>query len=146
MYKQPFAITYLGVSLMVIYLPIAYLKDCICNTLDINLLKRLCGGRATPDFGSGSSAGLDIPLRINEFNCSPEADFRSSDEHLSEREEGWPLLLKSEEDETRLIGKSRNLNAWETAKCSLVLAPLWFMTEVTNIITHIKIIQIVVSC
>ncbi|GMP89616.1 hypothetical protein CsSME_00041109 [Camellia sinensis var. sinensis] len=32
-YKQPFAVTYLGVSLMVVYLLIAFIKDWICSII-----------------------------------------------------------------------------------------------------------------
>ncbi|ONI34459.1 hypothetical protein PRUPE_1G483500 [Prunus persica] len=32
-YKQPFAVTYLGASLMVVYIPIAFIKDWLCNLL-----------------------------------------------------------------------------------------------------------------
>ncbi|KAF8009048.1 hypothetical protein BT93_J0130 [Corymbia citriodora subsp. variegata] len=32
-YKEPFVVTYLGASLMVVYLPIAFLKDWICQLL-----------------------------------------------------------------------------------------------------------------
>ncbi|KAK4401289.1 putative transporter [Sesamum angolense] len=58
-YKQPFAVTYLGASLMVIYLPIAFFKDWICN-----FLKR----RSRESGQSGSNdpyPGLGSPLRGN---------------------------------------------------------------------------------
>ncbi|KAL5785915.1 hypothetical protein ACOSQ2_008307 [Xanthoceras sorbifolium] len=128
-YRQPFALTYLGLSLMVIYLPIAFLKDWMCNILlDGKIFKNLFSDRSA----TSSSYGLDIPLRINESHHSRETNLRSSlisEKDLSEREEGWPLISKGEEDEPHLIDKGGDLNSWEIAKCSLYLTPIWFITE-----------------
>ncbi|KAK2658734.1 hypothetical protein Ddye_005267 [Dipteronia dyeriana] len=100
-YRQPFALTYLGVIFSLTNLPL--------------------------------SCGLDIPLRVNESHHSPETDLRSgtliADKDLSEREEGWPLISKSEEDEPHLIDKGGDRCPWEIAKSSLYLTPIWFITE-----------------
>ncbi|KAJ8526594.1 hypothetical protein K7X08_029071 [Anisodus acutangulus] len=40
-YKQPFAVTYLGISLMAIFLPIAVCKDWLCSLLE--KVHHLCG-------------------------------------------------------------------------------------------------------
>ncbi|KAK3210722.1 hypothetical protein Dsin_015428 [Dipteronia sinensis] len=129
-YRQPFALTYLGVSLMVIYLPISLLKDWICNVIDVNILKNIFTNKYAT---TSSSSGLDIPLRVNDSHHSPETDLRSgtviADKDLSEREEGWPLISKSEEDEPHLIDKGGDLCSWEIAKSSLYLTPVWFITE-----------------
>lgn len=127
-YRQPFALTYLGVSLMVIYLPIALLRDCFCSLLDKNMFKNLFGNLSL----TSTSTALHIPLRINELNNSLETDLRSSlisDKDLSEREEGWPLIAKSDEDEPRVLQQRSELNSWAIAKCSLYLTPIWFITE-----------------
>ncbi|OMO90651.1 Drug/metabolite transporter [Corchorus olitorius] len=120
-YKQPFALTYLGVSLMVVYLPLAVLKDWICN-----LFRKLYGGSSVIT----SSIGVDIPLKNNEL---PQADLRScliTDKDLSEREEGQPLNSSiDEKDEPLLTKYGGGLSSWEIAKCSLYLTPIWFMTE-----------------
>ena len=127
-YKQPFALTYLGVSLMVVYLPIAVLKDWICRRLDLNSFKSLCNGSTI----AKSSAGLDIPLRINEICPSSETDTESSlntDMDLSENEDGW-LIITNMEDEVGFLEKNHELSSWEIAKCGFYLAPIWFITEV----------------
>ena len=127
-YKQPFALTYLGVSLMAVYLPIAILKDWICSRLDINSFKNLWNGSTFVK----SSAGLDIPLRINEIHSSSETDTESgldTDMDLSENEDGW-LIITSMADDVHLREKSRELSSWEIAKCGFYLAPIWFITEV----------------
>lgn len=127
-YRQPFALTYLGVSLMVIYLPIALLRDCFCSFLDKNMFKNLFGNLSL----TSTSNALHIPLRINELNNSLETDLRSSlisGKDLSEREEGWPLIAKSDEDEPCVLEQRSELNSWAIAKCSLYLTPIWFITE-----------------
>ncbi|KAH9798717.1 EamA domain-containing protein [Citrus sinensis] len=127
-YRQPFALTYLGVSLMVIYLPVALLRDCFCSLLDKNIFKNLFGNRSL----TSTSTGLDIPLKSNELNNSLETDLRSSlmmDKDLSEREEGWPLIAKSDKDEPHVLEQRSELSSWAIAKCSLYLTPIWFITE-----------------
>ncbi|GKV03121.1 hypothetical protein SLEP1_g15484 [Rubroshorea leprosula] len=119
-YNQPFALTYLGVSLMVVYLPIAVLKDWICSLFN--------GYSAL----GGTSAGLDVPLRINELQYNTEADLGSclvTDKDLSEREEGQPFNASGEKDEPNLSKLAGELNSWGVVKCSLYLAPIWFITE-----------------
>ncbi|GLT29585.1 hypothetical protein SLA2020_237520 [Shorea laevis] len=118
-YKQPFAITYLGVSLMVVYLPIAFLKDWICSLFD-------------GDSASGTSIGLDIPPRINELQYDPEADMRSclmTYKDLGEREERQPLSTIDQKDEPHLPEHGGELSSWGVVKCSLYLSPIWFITE-----------------
>ncbi|PQQ20996.1 putative vacuolar membrane protein YML018C-like [Prunus yedoensis var. nudiflora] len=79
-----------------------------------------------------TSVGLDIPLIINEMHHSPETEVTScpvTDKDLSNREEGRPLIAKSEEDESHLLEQSDQLSPWEIAKCGLILTPIWFLTE-----------------
>ncbi|CAL2233545.1 unnamed protein product [Prunus armeniaca] len=127
-YKQPFALTYLGVSLMVVYLPIAALKHWICSLLKPNLVDNFYNNESA----MSTSVGLDIPLIINEMHHSPETDVTScpvTDKDLSNAEEGRPLIAKSEEHESHLLEQSDQLSPWEIAKCGLILTPIWFLTE-----------------
>ncbi|XP_075652604.1 putative transporter C405.03c isoform X4 [Castanea sativa] len=125
-YKQPFAITYLGVSLMVVYLPIAALKDWVCSLMNAYLYKDLCVDSNV----ISTSTGLNTPLRINEMHHGPETENGLvTDKDLSEREEGWPLIAKNEEDESHLLEQSCELSSWDIAKCGLYLFPIWFATE-----------------
>jgi solute carrier family 35 protein F5 len=113
---------------MVVYLPIAALREWIYSLLIANSYKKLCNGWNVVD----PSTGLDTPLIINEMHHRPEnGNVIVTDKDLSEREEGWPLVAMSEEDEPHLLAQSRELNSWDIAKCSLYLTPIWFATEVT---------------
>ncbi|KAG6770838.1 hypothetical protein POTOM_026537 [Populus tomentosa] len=128
-YKQPFAITYLGVSLMVVYLPIALVRDWFCSLFHSGLSMHLYSGNSV----IASTIGLNIPpLRINDMNDELESDLRGcliTDKDIGEEGEGWPLNVKDEEDEPNLLQQNYELCPWEICKCSLYLAPIWFITE-----------------
>lgn len=107
---------------MVVYLPIAFIKDWICNSLDANLFRNLC---------DRSSVISDIPP---ELPPSAEADLRScliTVKDLNEREEGQSINSSNKKDEPRLRELGGRLSSWEIVKCSLYLTPIWFITEVT---------------
>ncbi|GAB4854713.1 hypothetical protein Ancab_023298 [Ancistrocladus abbreviatus] len=129
-YKQPFALTYLGVSLMVIYLPIAAVKDYIFNFWTPNSDK-CCKRR----FLQSSLRRLWSCPRTSEINDNLEADITTSlinDVVLNEAEEGRPSKNKNEEDEPQLLKESCVLETWEIAKCSFYLTPIWFLTEYSS--------------
>ncbi|XP_058111555.1 uncharacterized transporter C405.03c-like [Magnolia sinica] len=126
-YQHPFALTYIGASLMAVYLPIATLKDWIYN-----FLSRRSSEDHIANAVMWSSIGLDSPLRINGMHHSLETEMRScltTDMDLSEREEGQPLIEKSSEDESGLLKQGHEVSSWEIAKCSFCIAPIWFATE-----------------
>ncbi|KAF6137900.1 hypothetical protein GIB67_014029 [Kingdonia uniflora] len=117
-YKQPFVLTYLGISLLVIYLPIAALKDWIY---------RFLATKSFTDLFRNSSVELDTPLITNRMHPSLEL---ISDINLSRNEEGlWPLLDKNGEGEKDLSMQNWELSSWEIAKRGFLIAPVWFTTE-----------------
>lgn len=128
-YKQPFALTYLGVSLMVVYLPIALIKDWFCSLFQTNLVMNFYNG----DSITSSSTELDMPLRINDMHQGQETDqsccLITDKDHLSEREEGWPVIETKGEEEPPLLERNCEPSSWEVAKYGLYLAPIWFTTE-----------------
>lgn len=121
-YKQPFALTYLGISLLVIFLPIAVLKDWICSFLATCSLKEVIDANLVL-----RSSELDTPL----MHHSLETEMRSCliDMDLNRREVGTPLLAKSVEDEYYVPKQNTELSSWNIAKRSFFIAPLWFTTE-----------------
>ncbi|KAG8656795.1 thiamine-repressible mitochondrial transport protein THI74 isoform X2 [Manihot esculenta] len=141
-YKQPFALTYLGVSLMVVYLPIAFIKDWFCSLFHIYLLNDIGNGSSV----ACSSTGLDVPLTINDMYQVPETEASCclvTDKDLREREEGWPVLVRKGEEEPPSPGQNCKLNSLEVAKCSLCLAPIWFVTE--DSINVAKLVAVFIS-
>ncbi|KAI3996635.1 hypothetical protein MKX01_009467 [Papaver californicum] len=114
-YKHPFAITYLGASLLAIYLPIAILKDWICNKFS---LKKLLNSSSTIT----SLVALDTPMRVTGL----ETEMRScllADMELGKRKEGLVPLLVKESDGDDCDGgiEKSELQTWEVAKCSFLL-------------------------
>ncbi|KAK9682905.1 hypothetical protein RND81_10G105700 [Saponaria officinalis] len=99
-YRQPFAITYLGVSLMVIYLPIAALKDLLCSW-----------------FG---------PNSVDQFDDSNSLQTYTQ---CCLIEEQWMVINKDEEHGIHMIPRGSELDLWKTAKYSPYLMPIWFFTE-----------------
>lgn len=128
-YRQPFALTYLWISLMVVYLPISILRDFIYKLLDRKWNKDIYDNNSL----STSLAELNIPLRVNETQDDSEAALKSylmTDMSFSETEAGLPLLFKDKENEFHNLEETRELSLKEIVTCSLYLAPVWFITEV----------------
>lgn len=126
-YKQPFAITYLGASLLVIYLPVAFLKDWMCD-----FLKRR-PGRTDKNTGNESYMRQSSPLKhtvqkVFEIEIQKSMDRKDSEENISAEEEGKPLVAKCNGNSDDLKnGKERT--TWQIARYGFFLAPLWFITE-----------------
>lgn len=131
-YKQPFAVTYLGASLMVVYLPIALIKDWICNLLKTRSSKI---GKNTDSIMDESSCILNSPLKYIEGQKAFEMEFqgnftrKDSEEDFSAQEDGRPLVPKLKED-TDMLKQDKALTTREIALCGFYIAPIWFITEV----------------
>ncbi|KAK7849861.1 putative vacuolar membrane protein [Quercus suber] len=129
-YKQPFAVTYLGASLMVVYLPIAFLKDWLCNFLKHRSSKSGKNAESVAEF----SAGLNSPVKYNGGQKSYELELptiltrKDSEADLSPHAEGRPLVAK-QKDEAHILKQNRELTAREIATYGFYIAPIWFITE-----------------
>ncbi|KAH9304631.1 hypothetical protein KI387_009035 [Taxus chinensis] len=129
-YKQPFALTYLGVSLMVVYLPISFIKDWTCNLIRKHCKNNQKGEDAIVD----TSCYLDLPAKLNVMHKVLETEMqhclskKDNDNDFFADEEGRPLLIKFSED-SEGVKYQVELTSWEVAKCSFCIAPIWFATE-----------------
>ncbi|CAL1353064.1 unnamed protein product [Linum trigynum] len=134
-YEQPFALTYLGVSLMLLHLPIAFLKDWLCS---------LFGG-IKEEIQSPNITSSSVIEVVDHHDQSPQYTSETnimiischlSNKDISEREEGRPLISNKEVvskpgDHLQLHYKlNPQLGLGEIVKCSLYLAPIWFLSEV----------------
>lgn len=127
-YRQPFALTYLWISLMVVFLPISMFRDFVCKYLDRKWIKDTYGNNSL----SNSLAGIDISLKGSGSQDDLEGALNSylmADMSLGEQEVGQPLLLKNQEDEFYKLEEKHELSLREIILCSLYLAPIWFITE-----------------
>lgn len=127
-YKQPFAVTYLGASLMIVYLPVAFLKDWLCRYLD----RRSSKSNKIPALTDDSSVELGSPLRhkIIEMGLQGTITKKDSEEHLSshEEEDERPLIGKVRE-EVQTLKQRKEITTKQIAMYGLYLAPIWFVTE-----------------
>ncbi|KAL8501770.1 hypothetical protein ACS0TY_021043 [Phlomoides rotata] len=125
-YKQPFAVTYLGASLMVIYLPIAFIKDRICNILKRRSSKK---GQAISDDVLGSPLKYIGANSIFEIEIQGQLNRKDSEEGLSKHEEEGKPLVSKQGDDSRSIRPEKEATAKEIATYGFYIAPLWFITE-----------------
>ncbi|XP_047951361.1 uncharacterized vacuolar membrane protein YML018C-like isoform X1 [Salvia hispanica] len=109
-YEQPFAVTYLGASLMVIYLPISFVKEWMCN----------CLKRRSPESPLGYIGGPGF------FEMESQEPFsrKGSDLDLSQYEEGIALVGEHGDG-----GRVMRYKYDQIAKYGFYIAPLWFITE-----------------
>ncbi|KAG2569261.1 uncharacterized vacuolar membrane protein YML018C-like [Panicum virgatum] len=121
-YKHPFAITYLGASLMVIYLPLSFLKDFIYNSM-----RRHSGNTSASKVTSKSSFGGSAPLKNGEFQKMLEMEPQKTIV-IPVVEETKPLIYGITEINDGIL-KEKQLSAKEIATYGLYLCPLWFVTE-----------------
>ncbi|XP_006346991.1 uncharacterized transporter C405.03c-like [Solanum tuberosum] len=127
-YKQPFAVTYLGISLMAIFLPVAVCKDRLCSLLEQSSLKKLYTDNLLLD----EDSVLGVPLKLNVMHDHPEGalkDYSIAGMDYNDPKEGFPLVDINQKDEFHFLKKGDEHNSWDLVKCSLYLAPIWFATE-----------------
>ncbi|KAF1865108.1 hypothetical protein Lal_00004482 [Lupinus albus] len=128
-YKQPFAVTYLGASLMVVYLPIAFIKDWFRNFLK----RRSSKGGKTAVSMDEFSISISSPLSGNGVQKNLEQEMGSvirkdSDLDLSALAELKPLVAKYT-DNSNVLKAERQLTGREIATYGFYIAPIWFVTE-----------------
>ncbi|XP_057488194.1 uncharacterized vacuolar membrane protein YML018C-like isoform X1 [Actinidia eriantha] len=129
-YKQPFAVTYLGASLMVVYLPIAFIKDWIRTILR----KRSCKNGKGASISNELPVALSSPLKciggnkIFEIELDGALNRKDSEADLSAEEEGKPLVPKHKDD-ADMLKQHKELTTREIAAYGFYIAPIWFVTE-----------------
>lgn len=129
-YKQPFAVTYLGASLMVVYLPIAFFKDWLCDYLRRRSSK---SGKNAENMNE-STIGLDSPLKyigvqkLFETELQGVLTRKDSEADLSAQEEDRLLVIKHKDD-ADILKQDRELTTREIASYGFYIAPIWFITE-----------------
>lgn len=127
-YKQPFAVTYLGASLMVVYLPLAYLKDWFCNFLKRRSSKSSISVESISDLSAGLSSTLKFNGGHYELELQGALTRKDSEIDLSPHAEGRPLVAKHKDDAHNLK-QDRELTTREIATYGFYIAPIWFITE-----------------
>lgn len=129
-YSHPFAITYLGISLLAAYLPIAFIRDCLLKFLrriyktdDDNVVDKSSASLDSSPTNNNSTQGtLDIEQQqlVADENCV-------KDMH-SDQKEGNPTVSDSKHD-VEMLKHQRKLSAKEIATLGLAIGPIWFLSE-----------------
>jgi solute carrier family 35 protein F5 len=137
-YKHPFVLTYLGASLLVIYLPVSYLKDFLCGYIKRRTQQRIIITHSKDNSSSSvhlETFGLKLssvlpgsPLRSHgvqkHSNTDLEMLIHKQDFGMIDAAEAGNGLRESLDK-----GGASTLTLWDVAKISLVMAPLWLLTE-----------------
>jgi len=127
---------------MIVYLPVAFLKDWLCRYLD----RRSSKSNKIPALTDDSSVELGSPLRhkIIEMGLQGTITKKDSEEHLSshEEEDERPLIGKVRE-EVQTLKQRKEITTKQIAMYGLYLAPIWFVTEV-NFLWYARCIVLMV--
>ena len=129
-YRYPFAVTYLGTSLLAFYLPIAFLKDWLVKYLR----GRSCNSTEGPKGVDKSSVELNSPVKhddkLGNFQIEHQAPLpKECVIDFCTKEEGNPLVSRHE-DIMEAPKPDKMLSAKEIAAFGFFMAPIWFATEV----------------
>ncbi|XP_074565823.1 putative vacuolar membrane protein YML018C isoform X2 [Curcuma longa] len=122
-YQQPFAITYLGASLMVVYLPVSFLRDWVYSLL-----------RKHPSRSNKLSSRINSSpkhsQRLIEMGAQSLLVKKESGIDLSARKEEQSLISQIKDDvDIEVLKERKAVTAKEMITYSIYLAPIWFVTE-----------------
>ncbi|KAB2634015.1 vacuolar membrane protein-like [Pyrus ussuriensis x Pyrus communis] len=129
-YKQPFAVTYLGASLMVVYIPIAFIKDWLCNFLKRRSSRSGKNAESMNEFSAGFSSSIKLNGLQKEFELEIHGSLtrKDSDAELSPHIEEQPLVSKYKDD-LNVLKHDKEVTTRQIATYGFYIAPLWFITE-----------------
>ncbi|XP_062147513.1 uncharacterized transporter C405.03c-like isoform X3 [Alnus glutinosa] len=123
-YKQPFAVAYLATSLLIVHLPIAFLKDWLLEFMRCN------DGAETVD---ESSAEPDSPVKHDAghttFEIEQQEPLGNGNSCLDIYSEDIDPLVSECTNNMDTVKEDKNITTMEMAKFGFCIAPLWFFTE-----------------
>ncbi|KAF5945869.1 hypothetical protein HYC85_016097 [Camellia sinensis] len=124
-YDHPFALAYLGTSLLVLYLPIAFIKDGLYYCMR-------CRSSDSSDDEENSvkpSSRLESPVKADEPVNEVSETVKEDGMELKSQEEGMVLDTEEINSGVDKLTKEKELNNKEMARLGLFIAPIWFITE-----------------
>ncbi|KAA8535171.1 hypothetical protein F0562_030174 [Nyssa sinensis] len=130
-YRHPFAMAYLGTSLLVLYLPVAFIGNWLYHFMRC----RFCISSDKAETEDKSSTGLESPIKVNGVQEAFGIEHKGSSDG---KDDGMDLKLQEEGkalDSEQIIDvdtlkQDRELTTKETATLGFFIAPIWFLTEV----------------
>ena len=119
---------------MVVYIPIAFIKDWLCNFLKRRSSK---SGKNAESSMNEFSAGFSSSIKLNGLQKEFELEIhgsltrKDSDAELSPHIEEQPLVSKYKDD-LNVLKHDKEVTTRQIATYGFYIAPLWFITEVRN--------------
>ncbi|KAH7442421.1 hypothetical protein KP509_03G087900 [Ceratopteris richardii] len=123
-YKHPFVLTFLGASLMVVYLPLAFLKDWIFSVVKRRYSTRHLSSVEIVPLKS-DSRHLSLSFKVNGTQKGSDPELQS----LVVKDGDTNLIEETRDVDNSFFQVSSDSSSWEIAKKSFSIAPLWFLTE-----------------
>lgn len=138
-YKQPFVVAYLATSLLVVYLPVAFIKDCLLEFLRCHSCKSVDDAETVDE----SSMELDSTAKQNGkqviFEIEHQEKLGKEDSCVDVYSEDVKLLVSESAKNIHTLKDDKKITTKEIAKFGFCIAPLWFFTEVRSL--HVSVIS-----
>uniref|UniRef100_A0A5B7C8U5 EamA domain-containing protein n=1 Tax=Davidia involucrata TaxID=16924 RepID=A0A5B7C8U5_DAVIN len=129
-YKHPFAMAYLGTSLLVFYLPVAFIKNWLCHFMRCHSYRSSNKAESVDE----SCTELESPVKVDGMQEALETEHKGS---CDGKDDGVDLKLQEEGkalDSEQIVDvdtlkQDKKLTTKEIATLGFFIAPIWFVTE-----------------
>ncbi|KAI4376698.1 hypothetical protein MLD38_014432 [Melastoma candidum] len=121
-YNQPFVVTYVATSMMLAYLPISFLKDCLFGFLKSRYFGRNCEGSDDVDEPSDDHKSSALQDRHDQPGKGIESD------GVNSLEEGKCIRIEPENIEVA-NGKTNHESMLQIFKVASTVGPIWFVSQ-----------------
>ncbi|GFS35687.1 EamA-like transporter family [Actinidia rufa] len=125
-YDHPFLMAYLGTSLLVLYLPIAFIKNGL-----FHFIRGRSNSSDDAENTDKSSFGMDSPIKVevSETENKGLREENGNGMELKSQEEGMALETEQINIDVDKLKQYRELSNKEIARLGFYIAPIWFITE-----------------
>ncbi|XP_057487075.1 uncharacterized vacuolar membrane protein YML018C-like isoform X3 [Actinidia eriantha] len=126
-YDHPFLMAYLGTSLLVLYLPIAFIKNGL-----FHFIRGRSNSSDDAENTDKSSCGIESPIKVDEGSEMENKGPREEDGNgmeLKSQEEGMALETEQINIDVDKLKQDQELSNKEMARLGFYIAPIWFITE-----------------
>ncbi|XP_031378778.1 uncharacterized vacuolar membrane protein YML018C-like isoform X2 [Punica granatum] len=123
-YRHPFAVTYLGTSLLAAYLPIALVKDWLLRLMRWDGIETESDSAEAVDLSFAVKQGA---TQRNDVEMQNQGKVNNSKGYSSLEEE--KALIYHQKGSEAIVGHDTKMTIKQIAKVASILAPIWFASE-----------------
>ena len=119
---------YLGTSLLVLYLPLAFIKNGL-----FHFIRGRSNSSDDAENTDKSSCGIESPIKVDEGSEMENKGSREEDGNgmeLKSQEEGMASETEQINIDVDKLKQDQELSNKEMARLGFYIAPIWFITEV----------------